>query len=243
MNSNREKIMTTGMPNLAGYKFIVVLSMMYMSIMLCNAILTNRYIGTDSLFFLGGTLTSPFIFILDDIIAEIYGYRIARTIIISGFVAQTIFIVICQMVINAPHPSFFKESVIYAHVLGPELMKINMGGFLAYITANLINSFIITRWKVLVKGKYFWLRSIGSSSFSEALYSLLAILMMELNSIPLSDIFHVVIISFLVKLTYSIIFSYPANILVDYIKLKTGIDVYDFKKDFTPFKYLSLKRS
>src|SRR5438105_4628602 len=85
--------------NPSGYKFLARISMLYMSIMLCNAVLTNRYIGADTLFVLGGTFTSPFIFIMDGIIAEIYGYRVAQCVILSGFSAQIIFTIICQAVV------------------------------------------------------------------------------------------------------------------------------------------------
>lgn len=71
-----------------GYKVLIFISMFYMSIMLCNAILTNRYIGSDTLFVLGGTFTSPLVFILDDIIAEIYGYKITRSVILTGYLAR-----------------------------------------------------------------------------------------------------------------------------------------------------------
>jgi uncharacterized PurR-regulated membrane protein YhhQ (DUF165 family) len=83
--------------------------------MLGNAILTNRYIGTDTLFVLGGTFTSPLVFILDDIIAEIYGYRITQTVIITGYIVQTIFAFICALVLAAPAPSFFHEERAYTH--------------------------------------------------------------------------------------------------------------------------------
>ncbi|MDF1678055.1 MAG: putative molybdenum carrier protein [Legionellaceae bacterium] len=71
------------MNNPYAYSVLALISMFYMSIMLCNAVLTNRYIGTDALFVLGGTFTSPLVFILDDIITEIYGYKIARSVIIT----------------------------------------------------------------------------------------------------------------------------------------------------------------
>ena len=64
--------------NPSGYKVLLCLGMLYLSILLCNIILTNRYVGIDQLYILGGTLTSPFTFILDDIVAEIYGYKITR---------------------------------------------------------------------------------------------------------------------------------------------------------------------
>lgn len=227
--------------NPSGYKFLAAISMIYMNIMLCNAILTNRYIGSDAFFILGGTLTSPFIFILDDIIAEIYGYKITRTVIISGFAAQTLFAIICQFIVIAPYPTHFKESAAYLNILGPSLLRIDISGFIAYIIANLINSYIITRWKVLLKGRKFWLRSLCSSTFSEALYSFIAILMMELNSIPLHDVFKVVLISYLIKAAYSVAFAAPANLLVNIVKKRTGIDVYDFPEKFTPFKYLNRK--
>lgn len=215
--------------------------MIYMSIMLCNAILTNRYVGTDLLFVLGGTLTSPLIFILDDIIAEIYGYKITQYVILSGFGAQTLFALICQLIVVAPYPSFFKEHIAYTHILGPSLLRIDISGFAAYIIANLANSYIITRWKVLLKGRKFWLRSLGSSVFSEALYSFMAIMMMELNSIPINEIIKVVLISYSIKVSYSVVLAGPANLVVSFIKKHTGIDVYDFPKKFTPFKYLNSK--
>lgn len=211
--------------------------MVYMSIMLVNAILTNRYIGKDNLFVLGGTFTSPLVFILDDIIAEIYGYKIARAVIFTGFFSQSLFVVICQLVINAPYPSFFNETA-YATVLGWSLMRINISGFFAYISANLVNSYILSRWKVLLKGRYFWLRSLGSSTISEVLYSFIAILMMEFASISLKSILQVAVISFSIKVLYSIVLVGPVSILVNYLKKLTGIDVYDFPQQFTPFKYI-----
>jgi uncharacterized PurR-regulated membrane protein YhhQ (DUF165 family) len=80
-----------------------------------------------------------------------------------------------------------------------------------------------------------------SSAFSEALYSFIAILMMEINSIPINDVLKVAVISYLIKATYSLVFAFPANVLVNQVKTRTGIDVYDFPQRFTPFKYLHLK--
>ena len=223
--------------NPQGYKVLMCISMIYMSIMLCNAILTNRYIGTDLLFVLGGSFTSPLLFILDDIIAEIYGYKIARAVIITGFLAQSFFVLVCQIVLLAPSPSFSHHQDSYNYVLGLSLLRINVSGFIAYIFANLGNSYILTRWKVLLKGRHFWLRSIGSSTFSEMLYSFIAILMMQFASIPLREILKVAAISFSIKAIYSIVLAFPAHILVNHLKRITGIDVYDFPKKFTPFKY------
>lgn len=226
-----------------GYKILALISMLYMSIMLCNAILTNRYIGNDELFVLGGTFTSPFVFLLDNIIAEIYGYEITQFIILIGFASQTMFVLICQAAINAPYPHAFTEESAYAYILGPSLLRINFDGFFAYIIANLANAAILLKWKDLIKGRKFWLRSLGSSMFSEALYSIIAIFMMEIKSIPINNLFKIIIVSFLIKAFYSAVLSYPADIIVNKIKKATGIDVYDFPKELTPEKYFKKEDS
>jgi len=50
------------------------------------------------------------------------------------------------------------------------------------------------------------------------------------------------LISYLIKASYSIILAAPANLLVNTIKKRTGIDVYDFPEKFTPFNMLKAKR-
>lgn len=231
------------LPNSAGFKYLIFLSMFYMSIMLFNAIMTNRYVGYDNLYVLGGTLTAPFIFILDDIIAEIYGYKITQTVIIAGYTAQTLFALLAQVILLSPSPGNFTAQTSYATILGLSLLRINFSGFVANIAANLMNSYIISRWKILLKGKHFWLRSLVSSTIAEAFYSFLAILMMELKSIPFHDVLKVVLLSYAIKAGYSAFFAWPANIIVNIIKRKTGIDIYDLKPDFTPEKFLTPKES
>ncbi len=222
--------------SLVGYKYLIFFSMLYMSIMICNAILTNRYISlSKDIFVLGGTLTSPLIFILGDIVAEIFGYKVAKQMIWCSFTCQSIFAIICWLIVRAPYPTFFNNYYSYNFVLG-QLLYIVMSSFIAFIVSGLINIHIITKWKVLLQGRYFWLRSLGSSTIAEALYSAIAIVMMEIGSIPLTNIWKLILISYLIKVAYSIIFAAPGNLIVNFIKNTTKIDVYDYPANYNPFK-------
>ena len=223
--------------NPQGFKCLAFLSMLYLCIMLFNAILTNRSVGTNSLFVLGGTITSPIVFLIDNIIAEIYGFKITRSIIFFSLIVQTIFVVLCQLIIQSPAPIFFHENNFYSKLLGTDLIRIHLSNCFAYVFAILINTKILTQWKVLLKGKKFWLRSIGSNTIAEALYSFIAIILMELQAIPLTQIFKLLAISYLIKLSYSIILAYPLQIIINIIRNTTGIDVYDFDYKFIPSKY------
>lgn len=204
--------------------------------MLCNAILTNRYINLyDNIFVLGGSFTSPLTFILGDIIAELFGYRITKHIIWCGFACQTFFVIVCKIVVNVPSPDFWQDQAAYSLIFD-QLLYINMSTFVAFIISSLINAQLLTKWKILVGGRYFWLRSLGSSTFAEAIYSAIAIIMMEISLVPLGDVIHVILLSYLIKVCYSIIFAAPTNALVNNIKKTANIDVYDAKVTYNPFK-------
>lgn len=228
--------------NPLGYQYLAFLSIIYFCIMLFNAILTNCYVGSNKLFILGGTLTSPFVFLIDNIIAEIYGFDITKNIIIFSIIAQTIFVLLCQIVLNLPHPDFFTTHHEFEHILGWSLVRIHASGCVAYLTAILFNTKVLTRWKVLLKGDKFWLRSLGSCAISEVLYSFIAILLMEIQSIPLLYIFKVMALSYSIKLTYNLILVLPAQHIINHIRNKTGIDVYDFNHEFIPSKYYNIGR-
>ncbi len=228
--------------NPSSYKCLAILSMLYICLMLFNSILTNRYIGSELIFVLGGTFTSPFVFLLDNIIAEIYGFNITRSIILSALATQSLFVLLCQLAIHAPYPHFLYNQQAYELLLGMPLVRIHLSTSLAYLLAILLNTKILTQWKVLLHGKKFWFRSLCTCTLSELFYSVIAIILMELQAIPVSYILRVMVISYLIKCSYNIIFLIPAQLVVSYIRQCTGIDVYDFDVLFTPSRYFKLRR-
>lgn len=114
-----------------------VFSMAYLVIMLFDSIMINRYMGADTLYVLGGTLSSPLLFILDGLITELFRRKMAVFIIIFVFVFQTIFSVLTYLVsAKAPYPSFFHAYKDYDDILGPSLLWANFSGLFAYLAAS-----------------------------------------------------------------------------------------------------------
>ncbi len=155
-----------------------------------------------------------------------------------GFICQTLFAIVCQLVISAPFPGFWQDSDAYTLIFG-SLLYITFSSFVAFILAGLINIRILTHWKALLRGRYFWLRSFSSSTFAEAIYSAIAIFMMEINAIPMHNILTLILTSYFIKVTYSVVLAAPSNILVNFIKKTAKIDAYDKKIIFNPFKSTS----
>jgi hypothetical protein len=213
-------------------KCLIFFAMLYISIMICNAILTNKWIGLGNNFVFGGAFISPMLFILGDIIAEIFGYKIAKNIILIAFICQTIFATLIVIVLSTPAPPGWHEHHSFSFVLG-SILRIDMSGLVAYLISGIVNVHLITKWKVLLCGRVFWLRSLGASTISEALYSGIAILMIGFGSLPFFSMLHVIMLTYLIKLSYSILCAYPGNMLASYIKKSFKLDMYDFNKRFS----------
>jgi uncharacterized PurR-regulated membrane protein YhhQ (DUF165 family) len=95
---------------------------------------------------------------------------------------------------------------------------------------------LLARFKILIKGKYFWLRSIGSSLIGEAIVVLVAIPLGYWGVYTWDVIERIMVSDYLLRLVYALIIAFPANIWVNYLKSTTGLDAYDYRVSFNPFR-------
>ena len=219
--------------NPQAYRFLPLFSMLYITLMLSVAVLSNNIISIGQGITMAGTLIVPFWFGLSDIITEIYGYKIAKRIVWMAFFCHFIFSFLCQIALLFPHPAFWHGQAGFQEVLGP-LLRNTISGFIAYIVSISFNIYLISKWKILLKGKYFWLRSIGASTIGELFFTILAVFMIQYHILPFDQIIRIIITSYSIKVVCSLISAFPANFVVSALK---NIEVLpDTNPRFNPFK-------
>ena len=199
---------------------VIFFSMLYISIMLANAVLTKRLISLGNHFVFGGAFVSPFIFILGDMIAELFGYKVARFIVVTGFICQTIFALLIELMIRLKAPLGWHGVDSFMYVFDT-LLRVDISGVFAYFLASIINIKLITKWKFMLCGRYFWLRSIGASTIAEACYSGIAILLIGAGVYSFSAMLMVILLSYAIKFIFSLVFAYPANMIVSVVQFWT----------------------
>jgi uncharacterized integral membrane protein (TIGR00697 family) len=217
-------------------KGLISLTMVYMSVMICSDLLVYKPVSMWLGYTTAATLIFPLWFVLNDIIAEIYGYAQCRNIMLTGFTVQLIFYSVCYLAIHLPSPPDWKFQSAYNYILSP-LLKISISTFFAFVISGIINIRLITKWKILLMGRFFWLRSIGASTISEALYSFLNAWLILYGAVPLVKIPGIILWSYLLKTAYTIIMAYPATILVELIRKIDHIDIILENELKNPFKY------
>lgn len=220
-------------PRQSGY--LLFLAMMYLTVMLCSGVLTHRLIQLGPVYTMAGTLVAPLWFTLSDIIAEIYGYQVARKLVWFGFICQAVFAIVCNLLIQIPSPDFVDNQAAYFTVLG-SILHTCLSAFVAYIFAGFINIYLISKWKILFMGRHFWLRSLSASTISEFIFTVLAVFLIQIGKLPFNQMLTIMAVSYTLKVIYTTILTFPATFLAIAIKKADGIDVYDHHTDFNCFK-------
>lgn len=210
------------------------MSMIYAVIIICPGTVANKLVDIHGVLFAGGTFILPLFFWLGCIITEAYGYDIYKKITWYAIIGQFSYTFLLFLIIKLPSPSYWHHQNEYNFVIG-QLPKMFMAHFIILPAAAFLNSYIISRWKILVKGRIFVIRSIGSSLIGELVYAILICLIVFYGTLPLNKILITAAASFLTKAVYSVLLSYPAVFIANFIRKKEGIDAYDYGINYNPF--------
>ena len=210
-------------------KMLLPFAMLYLTIMLICAVTAHKTVEIHGYTTAAAALVIPFWFILSDIIAEIYGFKIARQLLWLGLLFQGIFAIACLFLIHLHSPSSWSYQADYELVLGG-LLRLTLSIFIAVIIAGYLNIRLLTKWKFLLKGKYFWLRSIGASGIGETIYSIIASVLIFYGTMNLHALIIFTILALLCKIIYTIIFAYPATLLTYWLQKLEGFEISDYSQ-------------
>ena len=114
-----------------------------------------------------GVVIFPVIYIVNDVLAEIYGYEKARKVILLGFFMNLVAVICYQITILLPAPAFFENSEAFSIVLG-STFRLLVASFAAYLAGSLVNAKVMVYLKKWDENKLFF-RCIVSTLFGEGL--------------------------------------------------------------------------
>ena len=175
----------------------------------------------------------PLSYIAGDVLTEVYGYSQTRQVIWLGFFCNFIAVLAIWLGQILPAASFWDGQEAYERILGytPRLL---VSSFLAYLVGEFANSFVLAKLKIITKGRWLWLRTIGSTVVGQGLDSLIFITLAFVGTIPLSGLVLTILAQWLVKSAYEAIMTPLTYAVVNFLKKKERTDVYDHDTRFNP---------
>ena len=180
----------------------------------------------------------PLSYIIGDVLTEVYGYRQARRVIWLGFFCNFIAVLAIWIGQMLPPASFWDGQASYERILGyaPRLL---LASFLAYLVGEFSNAFVLAKMKIATKGRWLWLRTIGSTLIGQGLDSAIFITLAFFGTIPLNALFIAVVVQWLAKSLYEAVVTPLTYVVVAFLKRKEGLDVYDHDTKFNPLSWRS----
>ena len=225
----------------------VSVSFMVMGILFCTCLIASNLLETKILQFTpsftitAGVLCFPLSYILNDCIAEVWGFRKARLIIWSAFLMNFLVVALGQLAVLLPAASFWKENEAHFNFVFGLAPRIAVASFLAFLVGSFINAYVMSRMKLRSRGRHFSARAIVSTLFGEGADSLIFFPLAFGGLMPFAELLRLMLIQVVVKTLYEVI-ALPLTIrVVDFVKKLDDTDTFDSDLDsYNPLKVFDL---
>lgn len=188
----------------------------------------------------GGTLLFPISYVFGDILTEVYGFRASRRVIWTGFAALALASAVFFLLRFLPGEALWEDyagSAAYDAILGGMSGGgIALASLAGYWVGEFSNSAVLSRVKVLMKGKFLWVRTIGSTLVGEFLDSLIFVLIASIAGVFGWELFvSLVLTNYLFKCSIEALMTPVTYLMVGKLKKAEGIDTYDRGVRLSPF--------
>ena len=182
-----------------------------------------------------GLLVFPISYIINDCIAEVWGYKKARLIIWSGFMSNFLVIGFAQLAVWLPAAPFWEGEEGFNFVFGMA-PRIAVASLIAFLVGSFLNAYIMSKMKIASGGKNFSIRAITSTLVGESADSLIFFPIAFFGLVPTRELFILIITQAVLKSLYEVIILPVTICVVKYIKRIDKSDVYDTNMSFNPLK-------
>jgi uncharacterized integral membrane protein (TIGR00697 family) len=188
----------------------------------------------------GGTLLFPLSYVFGDILTEVYGFRASRRVIWTGFaclaLSALVFLLLRALPGEAGWEGYAGQAAYDAILGGMGSGGIVIASLAGYLMGEFSNSVVLSRMKVVCKGRFLWLRTIGSTLVGELLDTLVFVLVASLAGVFGWGAFKsLVLTNYLFKCALEAILTPATYLVVRKLKKAEGVDVYDKGVTYSPF--------
>lgn len=212
------------------WRFVAIAAFFVTALVVSNVIAV-KLVEVSGRVFPAALVVFPLSYLLGDVLTEVYGFRAARAVIWLGFACNLMAVLAIQAAIALPAAPFFEDDEAYDQILGTT-WRLFLASLAAYLVGELVNSAVLARMKVATGGRFLWARTIGSTVVGEGLDSAIFVtLAFAGTGTPLVD---PILTTWAIKVAYETAATPLTYALVNTLKRREGVDVFDRETNFSP---------
>ena len=204
----------------------MLLGILFNVCLIAANLLETKVIQVGSLTVTAGLLVFPISYIINDCIAEVWGFKKARLIIWSGFAMNFFVVALGLIAVAIPAAPFWEGEEHFDFVFGMA-PRIVAASLMAFLVGSFLNAYVMSRMKVASQGRNFSARAIWSTVVGETADSLIFFPIAFGGVIAWKELLIMMGIQIVLKSLYEVIILPVTIRVVKAIKKIDGSDVYD----------------
>jgi queuosine precursor transporter len=224
------------------YKYYDLIMAAFVAVLLCSNLIGVHKVSSVNLPFYGeyiygaGVLFFPISYLFGDILTEVYGYARSRKVIWAGFGALIFASLMSFVVTVLPSAATMDaEKQRAIEMIFGQVPRIVIASLTAFWLGEFVNSFVLAKIKLLMKGKFLFIRTIASTIFGEIADSLIFYPIAFYGIWSNEQLISVMIGNYFIKVLWEVLATPFTYLIVNFLKKAEHEDFYDKETDFNPF--------
>ena len=189
-------------------------------------LLETKVIQVFGLTLTAGVLVFPISYIINDCIAEVWGFRKARLIIWSGFLMNFFVVSLGLIAVQLPAAPFWQGGEHFNFVFGMA-PRIVVASLSAFLFGSFLNAYVMSKMKLAHQGHHFSLRAIASTVVGETADSLIFFPIAFGGLIAGPELLMMMGVQIALKTFYEVVMLPVTIRVVKHVKRIDHSDVYD----------------
>ena len=213
----------------------MLLGILFNVCLIAANLLETKVIQIGSLTVTAGLLVFPISYIINDCIAEVWGFKKARLIIWSGFAMNFFVVALGLIAVAIPAAPFWEGEEHFDFVFGMA-PRIVAASLMAFLVGSFLNAYVMSKMKVASQGRNFSARAIWSTVVGETADSLIFFPVAFGGVIAWKELRIMMGIQIVLKSLYEVMILPVTIRVVKAIKKIDGSDVYDTNISYNVLK-------
>ena len=204
----------------------MLLGILFNICLVASNLLETKVIQVFGITATAGLIVFPISYIINDCIAEVWGFKKARLIIWSGFAMNFFVVTLGLIAVAIPAAPFWEGEEHFDFVFGMA-PRIVAASLMAFLVGSFLNAYVMSKMKIASQGRNFSARAILSTVVGETADSLIFFPVAFGGIVAWKELLIMMGIQIVLKSMYEVIILPVTIRVVKAIKQIDGSDVYD----------------
>ncbi len=213
-----------------------ILSLLFVLIFMLSNIASVKMAEIAGKNIFSGIIYFPLIYIINDIITEVYGFNASRKTIWAAAIINIACAILLYFAVLLPNAPGIENNFHFNQIF--ELStKILIASITSFVLGEYVNSIILAKLKLKFTGRFFAFRAILSTLLACICETLIFVTIVFYHTHFDESILELSITLIAIKIIYEIAFIPITSVVVRYLKDTEHIDFYDYKTKFNLFPF------